>query len=197
MAAAQGAAPAAANPPPEDRRATRQAWNGMIFPPIDRDDIMGWTATIEAMQASTPAPEDCRDAAATTILLTKLQQHAPDAEYCKGLVRLQLDWQGLRDTVVADFGQLGLIAIADEYIQLRQGPLALEVYADKELAFLRHFDVDTREAVAKLCAPSTARQCRRRRRASGLQRDEREVQQGHEFPVLRGARSIHPRRGRP
>ncbi len=56
MAAAQKAASAAAIPTPEDRHAARLAWIGMAFPPLDRDKILRWAATIEALQASTLSP---------------------------------------------------------------------------------------------------------------------------------------------
>jgi hypothetical protein len=66
---------------------------------------------------------------------------------------MQLNWQRLRETVVGDFGELGLMVIAEEYIQLNQGPLSLETFTNKMLAFLRQLNVDTHAVVGDFEAP--------------------------------------------
>ena len=130
----------------EDRRITRSAWQSLAFPAIDRDNIEGWIATIQAQQAATGAADEVRDMAGTAVLLSKLRANEVDKSYVNTLMLTpNLTWEEVCRRLRADFAAFAGIRVVEDMINVRQGDRSLDNYTDRLVEQLRTMGLDAME----------------------------------------------------
>lgn len=93
----------------EDRKQAVRTWGELLkgVPPLDRNDIDGWVALVEALQLGAASSEEnvhwLQDVPCTAALLSRMLIHGACADYVRALLPKRLDWPSLVNALRSDF----------------------------------------------------------------------------------------------